>query len=107
MKKTFNLLLISGVISTGLFAQTTENFQTESSGSSTFTDNSQGFVVTSQAQGPFDVNTAYAGTGWDGSANDNNYIDNDLFASFGNTVGFTVATNDGSKFIVASWYNNE
>ncbi len=59
-----------------LRAQTsTEVFETESNGSSSFTDNGVIFNIVSHVS-TFDMQANYPGTGWNGTANDNRYIDN-------------------------------
>ncbi|TNE52662.1 MAG: choice-of-anchor D domain-containing protein, partial [Bacteroidetes bacterium] len=90
------------LLSTAVFGQTTEDFETESSASTTFTDNSQSFTVTSQ-NGTFDIQTGYAGTGWNGSSADNRYIDNDAALGTGGT-GFTIKTTDGTDFQLKSFW---
>lgn len=58
------------------FAQTsTEQFETESHGSPSFTDNGVIFNIISHV-GTFDIQGNYPNTGWNGTANDNRYIDN-------------------------------
>ena len=84
-------------------AQTTENFETETSGSTSFTDNGRTFNITSQARGPFDIQTSFPGTGWNGTAADNSYIDNDTFAAAGFGVGFTIK-NSASPFVVNNFW---
>lgn len=64
-------LLISGFVS----AQTsTEQFETESSGSTSFTDNGVIFNILSTVA-TYDINVLQAG-GWNGTAADNRFIDN-------------------------------
>lgn len=89
-----------------LFAQviSTETFETETSGATSFTDNSQQFNITSQAQGPFDIQTAYAGTGWNGTAADNRYVDNDGFAVAARPVQFTISSAGAVPFRIVSLY---
>ena len=77
MKKLNFLMMIFCLMTSGLFlAQTsTEQFETESHGSSSFTDNGVIFNIISHV-GTFDIQGNYPGTGWNGTANDNRYIDN-------------------------------
>ncbi|WP_165589537.1 BspA family leucine-rich repeat surface protein, partial [Myroides marinus] len=73
MKKLLLLLLF--LISHLLSAQTsTEQFETESNGSTNFTDNGVVFNIISSASHFSIVN--FPGRGWSGTANDNRYIDN-------------------------------
>lgn len=58
------------------YAQTSiEQFETESHGSSSFTDNGVIFNIISHT-GTFDIQANYPGTGWNGTSADNRYIDN-------------------------------
>lgn len=93
---TFCLLLASCLLA----AQTsTETFETESHGSTSFTDNGQVFNITSQSGGPFRIQANYPGTGWNGTAVDNRYIDNSNSASTGSGgVQFTISAAGGAVF---------
>ncbi|WP_254050291.1 MBG domain-containing protein [Myroides sp. N17-2] len=65
-----------------LFAQTSiEVFETESNASASFTDNGVIFNIISKV-GLFDIQANFPGTGWNGTANDNRYIDNSNDSSF-------------------------
>ncbi len=81
----FNALLFTGSI----LAQSTETFETETNNSASFTDNSQVFNITAQAGGTFDIGN-FVGTGWNGTAVDNKYIDNSGSADIGIPVQFTI-----------------
>lgn len=75
MKSTTFFLMCSLFISIFSFGQTsTEYFETESSGSTSFTDNGVIFNVISHTS-TFNIGV-FPGTGWSGTANDNRYIDN-------------------------------
>lgn len=54
---------------------TTVTFETSSGGSTSFTSNGYTFNIVSQA-GTFRIQGNYPNTGWNGTANDNVYIDN-------------------------------
>jgi hypothetical protein len=76
MKRSIFLTICSLFISLLSFGQTsTEQFETESHGSPSFTDNGVIFNIISYVS-TFDVQGNYPGTGWNGSGNDNRYIDN-------------------------------
>ena len=77
MKKLNFLVTIFCLMIGGMsIAQTsTEQFETESNGFSSFTDNGVIFNISSHV-GTFDVQANFPGTGWNGAANDNRYIDN-------------------------------
>ena len=91
MKKINSLLLMVSIIISNVFsAQTsTETFETESNGSSSFTDNGVIFNIISHV-GKFDVQGSFPGTGWNGTANDNRYIDNSNDSS--NPPSFSIKT---------------
>ncbi|ROI03504.1 T9SS C-terminal target domain-containing protein [Chryseobacterium sp. G0240] len=75
MKSTTFLTICSLLISIFSFGQTsTEYFETESQGSTSFTDNGVIFNIISHSS-TFDIGV-FPGTGWSGTANDNRYIDN-------------------------------
>ncbi|MFC3160619.1 Por secretion system C-terminal sorting domain-containing protein [Chryseobacterium arachidis] len=75
MKSTTILLICSLIISTFSNAQTsTELFETESVGSTTFTDNGVIFNIISSVA-TYDIFN-FAGGGWSGTAPDNRFIDN-------------------------------
>ncbi|MDP9958177.1 T9SS type A sorting domain-containing protein [Chryseobacterium lathyri] len=76
MKRSIFLTICSLFISLFSFGQTsTEQFETESHGSPSFTDNGVIFNVISHV-GTFDIQANYPGTGWNGTSIDNRYIDN-------------------------------
>ncbi|MBP2618776.1 T9SS type A sorting domain-containing protein [Chryseobacterium jejuense] len=76
MKSTTIFTICSLLISIFSFGQTsTEQFETESNGSTSFTDNGVIFNIISHIS-VFDVQSNFPGTGWNGTANDNRYIDN-------------------------------
>ncbi|KXH82741.1 T9SS type A sorting domain-containing protein [Chryseobacterium kwangjuense] len=95
MKSTTFLLICSLLISTFSFAQTsTEVFETESAGSTSFTDNGVIFRIISHnaPASLFDIGN-FANTGWSGTGNDNRYIDNTGTATLANAnVSFSVKT---------------
>ncbi|PQA91668.1 secretion protein [Chryseobacterium shigense] len=76
MKRTIFLTICSLFISLFSFGQTsTEVFETESNGSANFIDNGVIFKIISHV-GLFDIQANFPNTGWNGTANDNRYIDN-------------------------------
>lgn len=70
-------------------APTTETFETESHGSTSFADNGVVFDIKSNV-GTFKVQANFPGTGWSGTANDNRYIDNTN--NPGNYQSFSIKT---------------
>lgn len=69
-------LLVTGLFITNANAQTsTEQFETESNGSTSFTDNGVIFNIISKVN-TYSIQAANPGKGWNGTAADNRYIDN-------------------------------
>lgn len=95
MKSTTFFTICSLLISVFTFAQTsTEVFENESSGSTSFTDNGVIFNIISHnaPASLFDIGV-FANTGWNGTANDNRYIDNTGTATLANAnVSFSIKT---------------
>lgn len=104
MKKNYLLITIMFFVIRISLAQTTETFETETGGASSFSEGGLVFNITSQQQGPFLIQDDYPGTGWGGSGIDNRYIDNDGEAAFNQPVQFTIATAGGTDFRLASMY---
>ncbi|MEN2489541.1 MBG domain-containing protein [Flavobacterium sp. B11] len=102
MRKIYSIILVIFVFSSSIFAQSTETFETESTGSLSFTDNNVIFNITSQKGGTFAI-SAYGGTGWSGTAPDNKYIDNSNTADIGIPVQFTIKSTS-SPFKLKSIY---
>ncbi|MGU3377242.1 T9SS type A sorting domain-containing protein [Chryseobacterium sp. M5A1_1a] len=76
MKSTTIFTICSLLISIFSFGQTSiEQFETESNGSTSFTDNGVIFNIISHVS-TFDIQGDFPGTGWNGTGNDNRYIDN-------------------------------
>ncbi|AZA82003.1 secretion protein [Chryseobacterium lactis] len=76
MKSTTFLTICSLLISIFSFGQTsTESFETESNGSTSFTDNGVIFNIISYVS-VFDIQANFPATGWNGTTFDNRYIDN-------------------------------
>lgn len=75
MRKTYYLLMIFLFLAGTVRAQTsTEAFETESAGSTSFTDNGVIFNIISHVS-TFDVGN-FSGKGWSGTVNDSRYIEN-------------------------------
>lgn len=77
MKKIifFTILVFLNSIAPMSAQTTTETFETSSGGSTYFTSNGSIFNIVSLA-GVFRIQSNYPNTGWNGTANDNVYIDN-------------------------------
>ena len=98
-------LIASVLFSNVAFSQTTELFETETIGGTTFTDNSQGFtIVNGPGETTYDVEN-FTNGGWDGSNKDNRFIDNSAGApATGDGSSFTVKTTDGTDIYMKSFY---
>lgn len=84
-----------------LHAQTTTvTFETSSGGSTSFISNGYTFNIVSQA-GTFRIQSNYPNTGWNGTANDNVYIDNTGTTNI-NSPSFSVKSN--SAFTVSKFW---
>ncbi|KQT21823.1 secretion protein [Chryseobacterium sp. Leaf404] len=92
MKKTTIFLICSLFASVFTLAQTsTEQFETESHGSTSFTDNGVIFNILTHTGG-FDIQGNYPNTGWNGTGNDNRYIDNSGTGNISSGASFSVKT---------------
>ena len=86
------------------FAQTTEVFETETVGSTTFTDNSQNFTISSTIGDTYNIATGVS-YGWNGTANDDRYIDNTSgMNGTGDGSSLTIKTTDGKDIKVIELY---
>lgn len=79
---------------------TTVTFETSSGGSTSFTSNGYTFNIVSQA-GTFRIQGNYPNTGWNGTANDNVYIDNTGTTNI-SSPSFSVKSN--SAFTVSKFW---
>jgi len=93
IKKLFTTVVLLVLLQSALWAQVTTNeaFETATVGSTSFTSNGQTFTITAQQDGPFSIYSD-PGLGWNGTAADNQFIDNSGHASSSNPVGFTIGT---------------
>lgn len=104
-KTTFLLLLFFSFSNFLLFAQTTEVFEDDTVGATSFTDNSQSFTINTieTGSGTYDIET-FSGAGWNGISTDNNFIDNSTGIDGGDGSSFSITTTDGSNIVVKSFY---
>lgn len=92
MTKIYSFISAIVISSNVLFAQTsTEQFETESQNSTSFTDNGVIFNILTQVGG-FDIQANYPGTGWNGTAVDNRYIDNTGAGNIASGASFSIKT---------------
>ena len=103
MKINLPLLLILFLFWGQSWSQSTETFETESIGSTIFTDNGQQFQIISQAPAVFDV-YFYSGGGWSGTGSDNRFIDNSTTSFFNTPVQFHIVAVGGNTFTLKSLY---
>ncbi len=88
-----------------LLAQSTEDFESETTSSTTFTDNGQSFTITNgTGETTYDIEF-FSGGGWNGSAVDNKFIDNSSGTPTQNDgTSFIITTTDGADITVKSLY---
>jgi hypothetical protein len=106
--KKFTKLLCFLFITQLSFSQTTEDFETETIGGTTFSDNGQNFTITNgPGESTYDVET-FAGGGWNGTAPDNRFLDNSGAGAAGaplnDGTSFTISTSDGADILVNRLY---
>lgn len=93
------LVFLSGIAD--ISAQTsTMTFENATNGSTSFTNNGYTFSIVSQA-GTFRIQANYPNTGWNGTANDNVYIDNTGTTNI-NSPSFSVKST--SRFTVSKFW---
>ncbi|WP_153395125.1 T9SS type A sorting domain-containing protein [Chryseobacterium vaccae] len=102
MKKIFFFAILAFLSNiAGISAQTsTMTFENAINGSTSFTNNGYTFSIVSQA-GTFRIQANYPGTGWNGTANDNVYIDNTGTTNI-NSPSFSVKST--SRFTVPKFW---
>ncbi len=105
MKKKYLFILLALLQIQIFHTQTTENFETETTGSTTFADNGQNFTITNgPGETTYDIE-AFTGAGWNGSAPDNKFIDNSGGLPTQNDgSSFTISTTDGTDITIKSFY---
>ena len=108
MKKKLHFLLIGiAIINSGfLFSQNTEDFESETTGSTTFTNNGLDFTINTIESGPaiYDV-YFFASGGYNGSGNDDKFIDNSTgTVTNGDGTAFSITTSDGTDITLKSFY---
>ncbi|WBX95869.1 T9SS type A sorting domain-containing protein [Chryseobacterium gambrini] len=92
MKSTLLSTTCALFLSILTFGQTsTEQYETESNGSTSFTDNGVMFNIISNVN-TYDIQAAYPGTGWNGTSADNRYIDNSGAGNQSAGTSFSIKT---------------
>ncbi|WPR72944.1 T9SS type A sorting domain-containing protein [Flavobacterium sp. NG2] len=104
MKKKYLLNFIAIAMSQLFWAQTTETFETETAGGTSFTDNGQVFNITTQAGGTFDIYYNILPYGWNGTAVDNYFIDNTGSGTFNVPVSFTISSAGSTPFNIKQFW---
>ena len=103
MKKLYVLLILLLFNVHLSNAQTsTELFETEFHNSTSFTDNGVVFNILSH-NGFFDILGTFPGTGWNGTANDNKYIDNTGYGSIATNASFSIKTTSNLFKVNSFW----
>ena len=104
MKQIFFLAIISSLILTKVNAQSTEDFENVTLGSTEFINNSQSFTISSNATGDtFQIST-FIDAGWNGIAIDQRYIDNDVPDNDIDGTSFIISTTDGTDIFIENLY---
>ena len=105
MKKLLFICFIFFLGNETLNAQTTEVFETETAGATTFTDNSQNFTITNgPGETTYDIESV-GSAGWNGTAPDNQFIDNSSGSPTTNDgSSFTITTTAGTDITIKSFY---
>ena len=104
MKQIFFLAIISSLILTKVNAQSTEDFENVTLGSTEFINNSQSFTISSNATGDtFQIST-FIDAGWNGIAIDQRYIDNDVPDNDIDGTSFIISTKDGTDIFIENLY---
>ncbi|WP_411895367.1 T9SS type A sorting domain-containing protein [Winogradskyella sp. A2] len=101
------LLLFLATLLNGnhLIAQSTEDFESETTGATTFTDNGQNFTIANGAgETTYDIEFFTSG-GWNGTGADSQFIDNSSGnPTTGDGSSFAITTTDGTDITVKSFY---
>ena len=85
-------------------AQSTEDFESEISGTYIFTDNGQSFTISSESADTFGI-YFFLDAGWNGASVDDVFIDNTGSVILnGDGTSFTISTTDGVDVNVKSFY---
>jgi hypothetical protein len=105
MKKYYLLILFLLFSTVSLWAQTTENFETETTdGATTFTDNGQNFTIAGMNGYSFSIQASYIGLGygWSGTAVDDIFIDNSSSITPLGGKKFSIKTTNNAVFTLKS-----
>ncbi len=108
MKNFYTLLTLLAVCLLPLSeiqAQGTEDFESETTGATTFTENGQAFTITNgPGESTYDIEF-FATGGWNGTSTDDKFIDNSNGLPIQNDgTSFTITTTDGADISVTSLY---
>jgi len=90
---------------TEIMSQSTETFETETTGSTSFTNNSQSFTIENGAgETTYDIEN-FTNGGWNGSSSDNKFIDNSSGSpALNDGTSFSIKTTDGKDINIKSFY---
>ena len=88
-----------------VFAQFLEDFEDETAGSTTFTNNGQIFNIISAGGNTYDIfDSGSSFFGWNGTTVDRKFIDNTGGGNTNNNINLTVATQNNNTFTLKSMY---
>lgn len=104
MKQIYILAITFSLTLAKVNAQSTEDFENVTIGSTAFINNGQSFTISSNSSPDnFQIST-FNGAGWNGTAIDQRYIDNDLADSDSDGTSFIISTTDGTDISIKSLY---
>jgi len=106
MKKLLLFCLISFLGNQFLNAQTTEDFEGDTTSATNFTDNGQNFTITNGAgETNYDIEF-FSNGGWNGTTTDHKFVDNSgtPAPTLNNGSSFTITTTDGTDIYINNLY---
>jgi hypothetical protein len=84
--------------------QQLEDFETETLLQTSFTSGTQAFNITTTTGGTFEINSVGPATGWNGTAADNQYIDNTRTTAANVLINTTISSVGAKPFTIQSMY---
>lgn len=106
MKKTYILSILTILFLTEIKvnAQSTEDFESEVTTHTTFTDNGQSFTISSNRNGDSFLVGTFPNAGWNGTAIDQQFIESSPTDGDKDGTSFIISTTDGKDILIESLY---
>jgi hypothetical protein len=106
MKKTYILSILTILFLTEIKvnAQSTEDFESELTTHTTFTDNGQSFTISSNRNGDSFLVGTFFDAGWNGTTIDQQFIESTLTDGDEDGTPFIISTTDGTDILIESLY---